>query len=256
MELPGEVQILPGTDVDHAWRRFRPFEALHHRLAICNPLRPEDLDLLLDVLDPDDGQEWLDLACGHGELLIRAAERAAILGTGVDLSPWVLARAVHGARSRRLRGKLTWVLGDAAAYPERPHDVATCLGATWVFGDFSGTVSGLVRRVRPGGLIAIGDLQVRSVADRKALEGRPEAAAATRDEQIVALRALGVKPVAELVPPDEAWAAYHRGVIDSAKAYDDPAVAVDYVAMARQWQRDYEDVRRHLAWTIWVGSKE
>ena len=70
--------MLPGTDVEGEWERFRIFEALHHRMRICNPMTSADLDAVADVLDPQPEQSALDIACGHGELLIRLAERAAI----------------------------------------------------------------------------------------------------------------------------------------------------------------------------------
>lgn len=254
MDLPEAVSVLPGTDVAAAWRRFRPFEALHHRLTICNPLRSKDLDQLLELLGPSDGATWLDLACGHGELLIRAAEQAAIVGSGVDLSPWALIRAAATASRRPLRGSLSWWLGDAAtAFPEARNDVTTCLGATWMFGSFAGTVAALTNRVRSGGLIAIGDLQLRSLDARQVLEGRSEAAAATADEQRATLRRLGVTPVAQVTPPDGAWEAYQAGILDSARTYVGPGAAIDYAAIAAEWQRDYEETRKYLTWTVWVG---
>ena len=252
--LPKGIVVLPGTDVEAAWTRFYPFEVLHHLHSICNPLASGDLDLLIQALDPQDGDQALDLACGHGELLKRLARRAAVGGTGVDLSPWALLRAADKSTT------IVWWLGDAAKVPEVPDwEIVTSLGASWIWDGFAGTAAALATRTAPGGRIAIGDLRLKTPNDREALGNAPEAASLTEDEQLTTLRTLELEPVEQIIPDPEAWRTYHDLVIESAEIYaathpDDPGA--DHRAMARAWMHnDYERLRNHLAWTVWVASK-
>jgi SAM-dependent methyltransferase len=194
----------------------------------------------------------VDVACGHGELLLRAAERAAIAGVGLDLSPWVLLRARAGAAERVLRGTVEWWLGEGMALPaEVRWDIASCVGASWIWHGFSGTAKALARRLRPGGRVAVGDLRARPDVD---VDGAA-LGVITEAEQLRTLQALGLTPIAQIVAPDEAWAAYHELVIESADGYEGPARALDAGALAREWMADFERDRRILEWTVWVAEK-
>lgn len=256
--LPESVKILPGTDVEGEWARFAPFEAMHHLHDICNPMTHEALESLVDRLAPIDGERMIDIACGHGEFLLKAAERAQIEGVGLDLSPWVLTRATERTKGRMLRGSVEWWLGGGASLDDgQQWDVAVSLGASWIWHGFSGTVRALATRTRPGGRIAIGDLRAKAGIDRATLESviGPETSMTSESDQIEALEAAGLEPVHCYVSPDEGWAGYHRLVIESADTYDGPEPAVDARNMAREWQREFERDRRVLEWTVWVARK-
>jgi SAM-dependent methyltransferase len=136
-DLPAGLVVLPGTDVEGAWQRFEVFEALHHGTTICNPMQPAEVDAVIGLLDPADDDRMIDIACGHGELLIRTAGQADVVGVGLDLSPWVLARAARHAAARVPEARLSWWLGDGKALPVQPWDVVTCLGAPWIWNGFS-----------------------------------------------------------------------------------------------------------------------
>jgi SAM-dependent methyltransferase len=248
--LPDNIVVLPGTDVEKAWTNFYPFEVLHHLHTICNPLSSDELDNVADALAPSDGDRALDIACGHGELLHRLTERARLDATGVDLSPWALLRA------RDKTPRATWWLGDGAEVPERREwDIVACLGASWIWDGFAGTVKALTARTLPGGRIAIGDLRLRSLEDRTALGDAPEAAALTEFEQLETLRSLDIDPVDQIIPSDSSWESYHDLVVESARAYveahpDDPGA--DYTRMAESWK--FDNVIAHVTWTVWVAD--
>lgn len=250
--LPDTIAVLPGTNVEDAWKRFHPFEALHHLHTVCNPLSTDDLDKVIDALDPTDGDRVVDIACGHGELLRRMARRAAISATGVDLSPWVLLRAHAKAPGVR------WVLGNGVDLPDtRAWELASCLGASWIWDGFLGTAGALAARTVPGGRIALGDLRLRTARDREALGEAPEAASLTEREQLDGLASLGLSPIDQVVPDDSSWRSYHELVVESARTYteahpDHPAA--DYRAMAESWMREYERLTRHLTWTVWIAA--
>lgn len=257
--LPPDIVVLPDTDVEGAWDRFYPFEALHHLHDICNPMRPVELSAVLDALAPTDGTHAIDVACGHGDLLLEGARRSSINGVGVDLSPWVLLRARDRASSADLFGRLQWWLGDGRSVPRRDHwDIASCLGGSWIWHGFEGTTRALAARVRPGGRLAVGDLRLRDPADRKRLHeaGAAESATATGDEQREILNRLGLEVITEIVAPDEAWEGYHRTVIASADAHAVEHPDADYRSLAATWMEDFQRDRQTLVWSVWVARKK
>ena len=257
--LPSDILVLPDTDVEDAWERFYPFEALHHLHEICNPMRHSELATVIDALAPTDRTHAVDIACGHGDLLLDMAGRASIFGVGVDLSPWVLLRAHARASSADLAGSLEWWLGEGMAVPREPKwDIATSLGASWIWHGFEGTARALAGRLRTGGRLAIGDLRLRDTADRQRLQaaGAPEAATPTRDEQLAILAGLELEPIAEMVAPDAAWEQYHLTVLASADRYATDHPEADYRHLAAAWMEDFQRDREHLTWNVWVARRK
>lgn len=256
--LPSDVLVLPDTDVEGAWERFFPFEALHHLHTICNPMRSAELSAVVDALAPEDRDRAVDVACGHGDLLLDMARRASIDGVGVDLSPWVVLRARDRASNLNLSGTLQWWLGDGRSVP-RTHrwDIATCLGGSWIWHGFEGTTRALAARLRPGGRLAVGDLRLRDPADRERLQeaGAPEAATASSVEQRALLNRLDLEVITEIVAPDAAWEGYHHQVIASADAYAKEHPDADYRALAATWMEDFQRDRQTLAWSVWIARK-
>lgn len=257
--LPPSITVLSGTDVEAEWERFHIFEAMHHRMRICNPMTDEDLDQVVTSLDPVAGDRALDIACGYGELLIRMAERSAMSGIGVDLSPWMLLRAEREAARRGVADRLEWSLGNAHQLPVDPTtDIVTCLGASWIWHGFAGTVRALTARARPGGRIAIGDLRLRDGSDPVAVAAE-HGKVITKGEQEAVLAAEGVDVLLSFDASPLSWQAYQDRILESVSAFahDNPGPQADtYVAEEAQWRLDHERDQRIMTWTVWVGRTQ
>ena len=246
-ELPSAVVTLPDTDVAALWERFQPFEPLHHQMDIMNPMSSDELDEVIAALAPRDGATAIDIACGHGELLLRLAGGWEITGTGVDLSPWQIRRCALRGATAELRGSITWILGEGFAAPSGPFTVATSLGASWIWHGFRGTASALHRRVEPRGRVDIGDLRLAEDGDPGALTG----SVLTRTDQLAVLADVGLTPLAEVTPSGDAWEGYCAGTIRGANAYavgneGDPWA--DRRALAREWLAEFEKDSTDLTW--------
>jgi ubiquinone/menaquinone biosynthesis C-methylase UbiE len=83
----------------------------------------------------------------------------AVHVTGLDFSRVFTAEAGERLAKATLRGSAEIILGPARDYPlpDRPFDVGLCIGATMALGDLAGALDWMVRAVRPGGRIAIGE---------------------------------------------------------------------------------------------------
>jgi ubiquinone/menaquinone biosynthesis C-methylase UbiE len=125
---------------------------------IHNPLTSAKLATLGAALRLPAETRMLDLACGSGELLCTWARDHGVTGTGVDISTVFLASARARALELGVADLVTFVHDDAAGQvADRPVDIASCIGATWIGDGVPGTVELLRRSLRPGGVMLIGE---------------------------------------------------------------------------------------------------
>lgn len=135
------------------WKYYGVTHAQH---AVCNPLLHEKMERLCGLLSR--GGRVLDIGCGKGELLVRLAELYGVSGVGVDLSPRSIQVCLEKQRKRVPGSDLKFLLMDGAAYkPEAPFDISVCLGASFIYGDYSKTLDALKGMTVPGGVIVTGE---------------------------------------------------------------------------------------------------
>ncbi|QKV72566.1 cyclopropane-fatty-acyl-phospholipid synthase family protein [Amycolatopsis sp. Hca4] len=124
------------------------------RMRWNTPLSEPHAELLLDRMALDDGH-LVDLGCGWGELLLRAAARApGLRATGVDTDRTGLDRGRAAAGSRGLT--VEFAEADAAAWAV-PAERVFCIGSAHVFGSTKDALAALTRAVRPSGRLLYGD---------------------------------------------------------------------------------------------------
>ncbi len=131
----------------------------HGELPFHNPIRPEALDELIDLLALEPPDRTLDVGCGRGELLVRIAERTGGGGLGVDISEEQIAIAREQATLRAPGEHLIFEVRDAGALvaPAGGYAVAACLGSTHALGGLEPALARLAELVRPGGYLVIGE---------------------------------------------------------------------------------------------------
>ena len=139
--------------------RWKYFGITHRDHVVCNPTSSEKLDELVELIPLHPGSRVIDIACGKAELLLRIVERHEATGVGVDISPWETEAARQRVTARGLEGRVEIVDSDGAQYNTEPGtaELAMCIGATWVWNGYVGTIEALRKMVVPGGLIAIGE---------------------------------------------------------------------------------------------------
>jgi SAM-dependent methyltransferase len=136
------------------------YDITHREHVICNPTSEEKLDRLVGLLRVPSGASAVDIACGKGEFLIRLEEAHGTRGTGVDVSPYCVAQAEKRLKRCLPDGKTTFLEMNGSDFrPERPRSfaIASCIGASWVYGGHEGTLDALIGMVEPGGWIVVGE---------------------------------------------------------------------------------------------------
>lgn len=132
-------------------------------MVFNNPIGVDKADRVIDLLELPPGARALDAGCGTGEFLIRLVSRHPSSGVGVDRDPRCIATARGNATARGVASRCEFIAADARDYSAEPgaFDLAACIGATHAFGSgeaaYPEATSRLVRLVRPGGYLLIGE---------------------------------------------------------------------------------------------------
>lgn len=139
---------------------WKYFGITHTDHKVMNPMSLAKTQELIELLRLLDGDRVLDVACGKAEFLCLTAERYNVVGTGIDLSPFTIKEARKNVEARGLAERIDLLHMDGAKYePDAVEslDLASCIGASWVYQDHKGTLKALIRMTRPGGLVLVGE---------------------------------------------------------------------------------------------------
>ena len=107
------------------------------------------------------GDDVLDIGCGTGTLAVKAAQAAPDLNvTGLDADPAILTKARRRSAAAGLETRFDEAMSDALPYPDESFDVVL---STLFFHHLPDdakhqTAAELVRVLRPGGRLVVGDL--------------------------------------------------------------------------------------------------
>jgi SAM-dependent methyltransferase len=128
-------------------------------MELANPISPEKIIKVGRILGLKPGNKVIDFGCGYGEELLLWAEKFGISGEGVDIRPYACQRALNKVAAHGLSDRIEICCGDAAnyIYPAHTFDLAACIGATFIWGDFAAAVHAMNNAILPTGKLAIGE---------------------------------------------------------------------------------------------------
>lgn len=238
------------------------YDITHRGQVICNPTSEDKLARLVDLVRLPAAARVVDIACGKGEFLIRLAEACAVRGVGVDLSPFFIAAAERRLQARVPQAEITFTQMDGADFkPDKPHSLtlASCIGASWVFGGHAQTLDALAGMAEPDGWVIVGEPYWLQEPPDEYLQafGLTKDAFASHAENVEAGRRRGLDLVHTLVSSKDDWDRYEglkwHAVADHARTDRNDAdlpELLDRVAKEKsaylKWGRDV------LGWSIYV----
>ena len=136
------------------------YDITHREHVICNPISEEKLAYLVELLRLPTNAQVADIACGKGEFLICMADAYGIRGMGIDISPFHIADAKRRLEARVPSAGITFTQMNGTDFKtDEPHslDLASCIGASWIFGGHANTIEALISMVKPGGWVIVGE---------------------------------------------------------------------------------------------------
>jgi SAM-dependent methyltransferase len=139
--------------------RQRLSEIAHTDHPIAAPLADRTVERILGRALGAGDRYLLDLGCGAGHWLLRAASaRPDVSGLGIDLDAGAIAHGRDIARAEGLAERIELRVGDASTYsPERPADCVLSVGAAHAFGGLLATLEGLRPHLGEGATVVVGD---------------------------------------------------------------------------------------------------
>jgi cyclopropane fatty-acyl-phospholipid synthase-like methyltransferase len=129
-------------------------------LELINPTTPEKILKAGRIAGMKAGCRIIDFGSGYAEPLILWAKAFNISGVGIELRQAACERASRKIAAQGLEGQLEIVCGDGEAYSFEPQgfDIATCIGATFIWGGgFDQCLTVMQRAVQPHGRLIIGE---------------------------------------------------------------------------------------------------
>ncbi len=240
---------------------WKYYGVTHRDHRILNPVSEAKTDEFVGLLPLKPGARVLDIACGKAEHLLRIIERHGATGVGIDISPWEIQEANRRAASRGLKDKIELVEGDGAKYGAAPglFDLAMCLGATWVWNGYRGTIEALKKFVKPGGLIAIGEPFKLKEPEPGYIEAEPDFAPSMvrHSENVEMAKRAGLTLLYAVVSDRNDWDRYEGLRLRAAELYseenpNDP----DVPEILKKQRAEYETYLKYgrdtVGWAIYL----
>jgi len=138
---------------------FTLMNVSHRYVELLNPTSPEKIIKLGKLLGLKKGSRIIDFGSGAAEPLALWAEEFGITGVGVDISEDFCSRGRKKLAAKGLSNRIEIVCSPGADYvfEECSFDVATCIGATFIWGGYKPTVQAMKRAIRSNGRLGIGE---------------------------------------------------------------------------------------------------
>jgi cyclopropane fatty-acyl-phospholipid synthase-like methyltransferase len=245
---------------------WKYYHVTHAKHVFCNPTSAEKMDRLCGLLRLRPGSKVVDIGCGKGELMMRLARRYDVEAIGVDVSPFVIKELTEEVAKRGLDDKITVLLMDGAKFkPDAPEsfDLSICLGATWIWGDYRGTLIALKELVKPGGTIVVGEPFWVLTPDKEYLKAsgiKKELFSESHYINVTKAEGLGLKCIYTMVSNQDEWDDYETrqwwAVDEYALSHADDQDMPEIVAKKERDKESYLKWERSgLGWAIYVFRK-
>lgn len=132
-----------------------PSSVRYSHLTWNCPLSEPASERLLTHLQLGPDTSIVDIGCGWGELVLRAAKASGAAAVGVEIEADLLGRARATAAARNLKVHFVDTPGNQW---DEVRERAICIGSSHAFGGTKKMLAGLTKIVPKGGRVLIGDM--------------------------------------------------------------------------------------------------
>lgn len=244
---------------------WKYYDITHKEHLFCNPTSSNKINELINILKLLPGAKVLDIASGKAEFLIRLAEQYQIQGLGIDLSPFCVADAQKKHQERVPAADLKFLTMDGAEYQKSNKDcfdLVSCIGASWIFKGYRGTLEALASMASPQGWIVVGEPYWKEEPAQEYLEALEikKDLYGTHYENALKGQELGLKLMYTLVSNKDDWDRYealqwYAAVQWAENNWDDPdrKIVLEEVNKSRDIYLKWG--RSSFGWAIYVFKK-
>jgi SAM-dependent methyltransferase len=227
--------------------------------VIQNPMSAERIRRLGEHLRLDADSRVLDIACGRGGPTLVLAQTFGCRIVGVEKAPEFAVVARERVAAAGLAETIKIVEADASSFPieHESFDAALCLGATFVWDGLEGTLAALVRAVRPGGHVVVGEPYWRRwpLPDDVDDDGYTSLRGTAARFEAAALRVVGL-----LAASEDDWDTYEslhwRALEEWLEEHPEDPDAAEIRRLHEMGRERYLRSQRDLlGWAIFTGRK-
>jgi SAM-dependent methyltransferase len=138
---------------------FELYNIAEPYMEIINPFNREKLKTIGRYAGMKEGTRVIEFGCGFAEVLVIWAEEFGITGEGVEIREYAYERGVKKIEERGLSDRIKLVCQDGSKYEfeKGAFDVAACVGASFIWGDYQKTISAMKEAIKPKGKLIIGE---------------------------------------------------------------------------------------------------
>ena len=185
--------------------RTRYSTIAHRDHSFYSPLSEQTVDALIERLQLLPAARVLDVGCGKAEMLVRAVERYAASGVGIEPNRSFIERSRRHARVVLHAATLQQVKLKPGTF-----DAALCIGSTHAFGKYADALRELAALVRNAGCLAVGEGYWKRPPDPRYLDvlGGDADEFTSHEGNIRAGEALGLRLRFAATSSDAEWDAY------------------------------------------------
>jgi len=230
-------------------------------MEIINPFAANKLVTVGKYLRLSEGKKVIDFGCGYGEPMLIWAKEYGIEGVGIDIRPHVCERAVKKIDARGFSDSLEIVCCKGADYKFTPggFDVATCIGASFVWGGFPQTLAAMKKAIGKTGRLAIGEpYWIHDTVPPEILAKQPEI---LRESEILkVIREEGFELEYVVRASDDDWDSYEAGnwygLIRWLEDNPNHPNRADVLGRLHKSQDEYLGFGRyHFGWAVYIITR-
>ena len=238
-------------------------DVFHSKQLIMNPMRDEKLTRFCNILNLPANSRVVDIGCGKGEFLHRLHAMYGVSGIGIDKSPYCIEDCKQQKETRAPDADIEYLLMDGRDFvTDEKFDLASCMGASWIWGGIRGTLKALSDLTKPGGLIVLGEpywLQEPS-EEYLGLEEMKREDFHTHRENVLMGDELGLMCVYTMASDLEDWDSYEAphwwAVSEYADAHPDDPDLPEIWENIRKFRETYLRYGRDtMGWCLYVYRK-